>query len=344
MANPPAFQKFLKDGLLVCRQLWRKANAPLRLRQVRVVLYQAATRLPYPAIRDPLVKWLAPKALPAETGSLLGLEHELRLSGEHDALRTSQPSLRSSGEHSSPGVRSSGEHSMPSLDGRPSVPIRPSGQRRKGGTFTPAASGPKRSLTGGGTKLSEDEVRAIQHDALRRKEEVRAVAVITKHKAKFGTFKLEKLFSLPRTFSPEPLKEFRTKFPEVTTETLQQLVPLITPLARDLCDRAAVHAPWLDHERDTFLAGLPPEAKDRQQDALNLLLAMPGPARQALLRMPRAPVAAAVDAVIKQWSAMDAQEIRSMALALAQFSAPELKKALKEAETPVKIAPGGIRG
>lgn len=306
----------------VWRSLLLRVGAYKRLEQLKALLRRGAVRIPYPPVRDRLLGWLGPKELPAGD-TLEGLEGPLQISDEHTKPSVDEP--------------------------RPQAQVvRPSLPRRKGeGTFTaapPLAAQKSNLIGGGGKQLGEDEVRALHHDAQRRKAEVHAVAVITKHRAKLGKFKLEKLAMLPRTFAPEPLKLFRAQFPDVSTETLQLLVPLIVPLSRDLCDRAAIHAEWPDHAREAFLAALKPDVKEKLKASVEALLAMPGPARQALLRLPRAPLATNVEALVQQWKALKPEEIRSVALALAQFTGPELQKALHEAAKPVKIAPQGIRG
>ncbi len=306
--------------------------------QARVGLGRAAGQISHPATRDFLVGVLMPRQLPAQTGDpLSGMEGRLRMSGEH-----SQPSpeqLRSSGAHSQPSpeqLRTSGTRA---------APRRP--QRKGAGTFTPAAapaSGPKRSLTGGSQKLSEDEVLAIKHDALRRKEEARARAVIDKFRGKLGKFKLEKLGELPRTFAPAPLAEFRQAFPAVPLETLQLLTPLVVGLSRDVCDRAAIRTGWSEAERMTFVNAIEPASRERLRPALDALVALPGEARQALLRLPRAPVGPAVESLAQKWATLPPEEVRSVALALAQFYGNELATVIRAAAPPVKIAPKGIRG
>ncbi|MDQ3263147.1 MAG: hypothetical protein M3Y59_05730 [Myxococcota bacterium] len=309
--------------------------------QARVGLGRAAGQISHPATRDFLVGVLMPKQLPAQTGDALsGMEGRLRMSGEH------------SGAHSQPTpeqLRSSGAHSQPSPEqlrtsGSRAAPKRP---QRMGGTFTPAAapaSGPKRSLTGGSQKISEDEVLAIKHDAQRRKEEARARAVIDKFRGKLGKFKLEKLGELPRTFAPAPLAEFRQAFPAVPMETLQLLTPLVVGLSRDVCDRAAIRTGWSEAERMAFVNAIEPASRERLRPALDALVALPGEARQALLRLPRAPVGPAVDALAQKWATLPAEEVRSVALALAQFYGNELATVIRAAAPPVKIAPKGIRG
>lgn len=304
----------------------------------RVSLGKAAAKIAHEPTRKFLVGVLTPKALPA--GESPPRERD---SGEH---------LRGSGAHSQPSLRSSGAHSQPDLSGGSNP--RPSGAQmkrvvpRKGaGTFTPAtptASGPKHSLTGGSKKLSEDEVNAVKHDARRRKEEARARGVIDQYRTKLGKFKLEKLGDIPRTLAPEPLAEFRKAHPAVTAEVVQAAMPFVASLSRDVCDRAAVRADWTEAERMTFLNAIPPETRERHKAAIDALQAMPGEARQAFLRLPRVPNVAQVDALAAKWATLPADEIRTVALALAQFYGTELHSVIRAAAPPVKVAPKGIRG
>lgn len=244
-----------------------------------------------------------------------------------------------------PDLSGSGESSVSSV----SSASHSSGTRRRvprpGGSFTPARdSAPKHSITGGSKKLSEDELQALQHDTTRRREEAKARALIDSVRGKYGKFKLEKLASLPRTLSPEGVTALQQAHPSLTAAALQLITPLVAAVPRDVCDRAAVFQRWSEADRQTFYGALPPGVRETYKGAAEAFDGLEVAVRQALLRAPRAPVLAQVDALAAKWTSFRKEEVREVARALAFFDGDALTKVTAGPETPVKVAPQGIRG